>query len=416
MLWGLSLFGKPLKVEVATPSVILINAETGKVLYEKNCHERRYPASITKIVTAFYVLEKHGHELDRVAAATAHALMSVPGHIKQAPDTIHPPYRLEHDGTSMRLRVGEEHNLRTLLYGLMLPSGNDAANVIAEHLGGSIENFMQELNLYLNNHGLLESHFTNPHGLHHKDHWTTAYDMALMTQKALKHPLFREIVKSTKYLCPRSSLQPARELQQHNRLLRPGAYFYPKATGVKLGYHSKAAGTLVASAQHEGRELIAVLMGCTEKGRVFLDAKRLFEAAFAEKPIRRVLFTKEGDRFSHEVRGAGHLLKAVLKEDLVLEYFPAEESRLRAEIEWSKLKLPVQAGEIVGFLRLVEENGGVLKQLPLLATESLERKWWVAPFDFFKTHKSFFVAVFLTGQVVLLVFYFLKKSQKVGER
>ena len=411
------LFGKPLTVEVLAPSAIVMNAETGAILYTKNHHERRHPASITKIATALYVLEKKGDFLDGIkTTATREALMIVPTEVRQAPDTRHPPYRLEYGGTSMGLLVGEEHTLRTLLYGLMLPSGNDAANVLAEHMSGSVNRFMQELNGYLKGHGMRESHFVSPHGLQHPDHWTTAYDMAVLTQKALQHPTFREIVKAARYPCPKSSKQPARDLLQHNRLVKPGAHFYSKAIGVKIGSTLKSGRTLVAAATHEGRELIAVLLGCSEGRRNFTDAVKLFEAAFAEKLVTRVLFAKGSDRFSHAVSGAKASVNAVLKEDLVLQYFPAEEPTFRAEIEWLPCKLPIRAQESVGFLRLVTEEGVILKQLPLVAAESVSPKWWLYPILFFKTHKTIFMALFLGAQVTLLLFYFLKKNQKIRQR
>lgn len=410
------LWGKPLQVEIAAPSAIVMNSETGAILYEKNSHKRGYPASITKIAVALYVLEKTGHTLDRMAKVTPHALHSVPWHVRQAPDTAHPPYRLEHDGTMMGLKAGEEHTLKTFLYGLMLPSGNDAANVLAEHMSGSIEKFMQELQNFIESRGIKESHFVNPHGLHHSDHWTTPYDMALLTQQALQYPVFREIVKATKYLRPKSSKQPPGELYQHNRLVKPGAHYYSKAIGVKIGRTSKAGNTIVAAATHEGRELIAVLMGCPEGRQHYQDTIRLFEAAFAEKPLTRVLFAKESEKFSHAVRGAKKKLVAHLREDLALQYFPAEEPAFRAEIEWIQCRLPIRQGESVGFLRLVGEGERVLKQLPLIAVEELGQKWWHAPVEFFKSYRSFFVGLFLVVQVGLFLFYFLKKNQKIFQR
>lgn len=408
------LWGKPLKVEVSAPSALLMNAETGAILYAKNIHERQYPASITKIATAVYVLEKKGQELDKIAEASAHALKIIPAHLRQVPGSEHPSYRLEYDGTKMGIHPGEQLSLKDLLNGLLLASGNDAANVLAEYVSGSIEQFVVDLNRYLQDHGMRETHFSNPHGLHHHEHWTTAYDMALMTRLALKHAAFREIVKATKYECPPSNLQPTRFLVQHNRLVKPGnAHFYPKAIGVKTGYVAKAGHTFVGAATHEGRTLIAVLLNCAESEHRFRDSIKLFEAAFREKLIVRTLFAKESDRFSRQVTGAKVSLDAVLKDDLILNYYPAEEPAFRAEIAWNSCKFP-KAGQNVGSLRLVAEEGEMIRELPLFAVHDVHQTWWSAVADLCQGHKTFFLSLFLGGQVALLLFYFLKKNQKVS--
>jgi D-alanyl-D-alanine carboxypeptidase (penicillin-binding protein 5/6) len=410
-----SLLGaKPLKVEISAPAAILMNAETGTILYAKNIHEKQYPASITKIGTALYVLDKKGQNLNQLLEASTHALKTVPAYLRQAHGSKHPSHTLEHDGTAMGLRPGERLPLHSYLYGLLLSSGNDAANVLAEYTSGSIDQFVNELNQYLQSHGIQETHFSNPHGLHHHEHWTTAYDMALMTRLALKHETFREIVKTTRYQLPQSNKQPMRYLSQHNRLLKPGPYFYPKAIGVKTGYVAKAGHTMVGAAVHEGRTLIVVLFNCAESSHRFRDSIKLFEAAFKEKLLSRVLFAKESDSFTLAVRGAKVPLDAVLKEDLVLSYYPAEEPAFRAEIAWNPSKLPIKSQEIVGSLRLIGGEGQVLKELPLFAAHDVHQKWWSVIGSLFQNHRSLFLAMFLGGQIVLFLFYFLRKNQKVS--
>ncbi len=408
-----SAYAKPLKVEVSAPSAILMNAETGTVLYAKNIHEKQFPASITKIATALYVLEKKGQKLDALLEASSHALKTVPAYVRQASDSKHPSHTLEHDGTMMRVQPGEKLPLYSYLHGLLLSSGNDAANVLAEYTSGSIDQFISELNQYLQSHGIQETHFSNPHGLHHDEHWTTAYDMAQMTRLALKHETFRQIVKTTKYECPQSNKQPPRTLSQNNKLVKPGQYFYPKAIGVKTGYVAKAGHTFVGAATHEGRTLIAVLLNCTESQHRFRDSIKLFEAAFKEKILTRVLFAKESDSFTLPIKGAKVPLDAILKEDLVLSYYPAEEPAFRAEIVWNSSKFPIKAQEMVGNLRLVAENGKVLKELPVYAAHDVDQKWWSVVGDLCRNNKPFLLALFLGGQVVLLLLYLVRKNQKV---
>ncbi len=405
---------KPLKVEVSAPCAILMNADTGAILYAKNVHEKQHPASITKIATALYVLEKKGKELDQLLEVSSNALKTAPAHLRQAPDSPHPSHTLEPEGTLMKLQPGERLSLYSFLHGLMLCSGNDAANVLAENTSGSINKFVAELNQFLKSEGILETQFTNPHGLHHHEHWTTAYDMALMTKLALKHETFREIVRSTKYDCPQSNKQPPRTIPQHNRLVKPGPYYYPKAIGVKTGYVAKAGHTFVGAATHEGRTLIAVLLNCTESEHRFRDSIKLFETAFKEKLLSRVLFAKESDQFTLQVKGAKVPLDAILKEDLVLSYYPAEEPAFRAEIAWNKCKLPIKAEAMVGHLRLIADNGKILNELPVYAAHDVDQKWWAVVGDLCRNNKPFLLAVFLGGQVVLLLMYLVRKNQKVS--
>lgn len=410
VLWGVVLHSKPLSVQVSAPSAIVMNAETGAILYAKEEHQRLFPASITKIATALYVLEKKGARLDEIVQASKHALLSVPAYMQ---GSEHPPYRLTHDGTSMGLKPGETLPLISLIYGLMMMSGNDAGNVLAESISGNIDQFCKDLNLFLKEKGILETQFVNPHGLHHNNHWTTAYDMAQIARLAMQHAAFREIVKTARYLKPPTNLQPAQYFMQRNRLLKQGAYYYPKAIGIKTGYHSQAGFTCVGAATHEGRTLIAVVLKCQENTDRFRDVIKLFEAAFAEKKVARTLYAKESDLFTRSIKGATAELQAVLKEDAVLEYYPAEEPQFRAEIKWVMKDLPLQAGEFVGHLRCVDGKGNVLLEKPLFATCSISRTTWSQVVHFCSEHKAMCLALFLGSQVILLLMYYMKKHKKI---
>ncbi|MBP7074162.1 MAG: D-alanyl-D-alanine carboxypeptidase [Rhabdochlamydiaceae bacterium] len=411
----LSLHAKPLSVQISAPHAILINADTGAVLYEKECHERAYPASITKIATALYVLEKKGNKLDEIVQASKNAVHLVHSSILDADPSRFQPYQLTHDGTSMGLKGGEVVSVSMLLHGLMMCSGNDAANVLAESLSGDINQFCRELNGFLKEHGIVETQFVNPHGLHQENHWTTAYDMAQITRLALKHPAFREIVKTARYLKPQTNLQQAGYFYQRNKLLKAGPYYYPKAIGVKIGYHSRAGFTLVGAAKHEGRTLIAVVLKCQPNVNAFRDQIKLFDAAFAEKKISRTLYAQESDLFTHRIKGASSDLKAFLKDDVVLEYYPAEEPKYRAEIKWIVKDLPLSAGDFVGHLRLVDEKENVLLEKPIYATNSVSQTVWAMVSDFCWRHKALCLALFLGSQVILLLIYYFKKHQKVRE-
>ena len=313
LLLPFCLHAKPLKVSISAPSAILIDATTGEILYEKNAHMPAYPASVTKIATALYALARKPHDLSAVITSSADAMMYVAPSQRRGPGAKHPPYRLEFGGTKMGIKAGEQVTLNDLLHGLMLPSGNDAANVIAEFVSGSVPKFMHELNGFLKKIGCKETKYYHPHGLPHVHHKTTAHDLAVMTRVAMKNPHFREIVRKERYICPKTNLQEETVLQQHNALVRHGKHHYKHATGVKIGYTLSAGFTIVASAHNGERDLIAVVLNCKEKHQHYQDAVTLFEAAFHEPKMRRTLFSKGFDTFTLKTSEAKGPIRAVLK-------------------------------------------------------------------------------------------------------
>lgn len=363
---------RPLKFDLSAKAAVLINEETGAVLYEKNAHAPSYPASITKIITALYTLEKKGHALDEMVIASHDAIAAVHPHIRRCESKGHPPYRLEFGGSHMGIKAGESLPMKTLLYGLMLASGNDAANVIAQHVSGSVEQFMNELNAFVRKKGCQNTNLLTPHGLPHPDHMTTAYDMAQLTRYALKYSFFREVVKTVKYTRGQTNKQPESEFLQHNALVKPGKFYYPKATGVKTGYTTAAGYTLVASAEDGNRRLIAVLLGCEHLQERYKDAVALFEAAFNEPKVSRTLFSKEFDLFSCSIKGGRTQLQATLPADLTLFYYPSEEPRFQVEVEWKAPTLPIPSGAIVGQVRVITELGKTLVCMPLFAAQPVE--------------------------------------------
>ncbi|MBI2743861.1 MAG: D-alanyl-D-alanine carboxypeptidase [Chlamydiales bacterium] len=360
-----------LKSDISAPYAILMDAETGRVLYAKNAHTPAFPASTTKVATAIYALSKKAQDLNKLITVSSDAVGCVAPSVRR---TKHAPYRLEYGGTHMGLKVDEQVPLRDLLYGMMLISGNDAANVIAEYVSGSIPAFISEMNAFLRANGCLQTTYYNPHGLPTNDHKTTAYDLAKMTQVGMRNPLFREIVKTVRYTKPATNKQPETIFVQTNALLRSGAHFYPKAIGVKTGYTQSAGHNIVAAASDENRSLIAVLMTCEDYHQRFKDVTALFEAAFNEKKVSRTVFAKGFDPLTMKVKGASTLLKAALAEDFVLQYYPSEEPNIKASVRWKELSLPIEKGDVVGEIQLIDsEVGKVLKSAPIYASDALNK-------------------------------------------
>jgi D-alanyl-D-alanine carboxypeptidase (penicillin-binding protein 5/6) len=236
---------------VTASSVAVIDAATGRVMYGRHMHERRAPASTTKIMTALLSVEAIADENAAVVSSTDASSMV--------------------DSSVMGLWPAAEVSLRDLLYGLMLPSGNDAAIELARNLAPSEQTFVDVMNERAAVMGLRDTHFTNPHGLDQPGHYSSAYDMAVLGRFAMQHPRFREIAGTPAY---RFSWPFDYDVHNGNSLL--GAY--PGASGVKIGWTEAAGWTFVASAQRDGREVIVSLMNSADRDA---DAAALLDWAFA---------------------------------------------------------------------------------------------------------------------------------------
>jgi len=375
VLLSTSVLADQLDVSVLAESAILINAETGRVLFEKQSHQLQYPASTTKIATALYALKKKKDGLNELILAEQDSIASITDEQMRRSNYSLPAYWLTPGGTHIGIKKGEQLALKDLLYGMMIASGNDAANVIAQHVSGSIPNFMSELNTYLRSIGCSKTNFLNPHGLFHPQHQTTALDLATMTREAMKDPMFRQIVSTVRYTRPKTNKQDPTTLVQSNRLLRQGDFFYPHAIGVKTGYLSLAQNTLVAAAEKDGRTLIAVLLKTKERPDSFRDAIRLFEAAYAEKSIQRLLLKKGPQQFTVAISGGARPLETYLKDDLVLEYYPAEMIQTKSFLYWDQLQLPISKDQRVGELRIQDEAGQVVAAGVLYANAEVDQSF-----------------------------------------
>lgn len=231
---------------VCAKSAILMDAKTGRVLYEKAADEKSLVASTTKIMTGLLVCERGN--LDEALAV--------------------PQQAVGVEGSSMYLKAGERVTVRDLLYGMMLRSGNDAATALALHLSGSIPAFAAQMNLRAQQLGLTGTHFENPHGLDSEQNYSTARDLARLACAALENETFCQIV-STKTVCA-----AGRSLTNHNKLL----WRYDGAIGVKTGYTMAAGRILVSAAQRDGRTLIAVTIADPDDWR---DHARLLDYGFS---------------------------------------------------------------------------------------------------------------------------------------
>jgi serine-type D-Ala-D-Ala carboxypeptidase (penicillin-binding protein 5/6) len=232
-------------------AAVLIDEHTGKILFAKNSSALMEPASTTKIMTAILTIEK-GDLSKTVYVSTTAA---------------------SKDGTSMHLKVNEQLTLKNLLYGLLLASGNDAATVLAESVGGTETNFAKLMTSKAHSLGMQNTQFKNASGLPAYGHYTTAYDLALLTKYALQNNTFAQIVQTKEKVIPEANPGKGLELVNHNKLL----WRYPYTTGVKTGYTLRAGGCLVASAKQKNTTLIAVVL---KSNSIYVDCEKLFNYGF----------------------------------------------------------------------------------------------------------------------------------------
>lgn len=248
---------------ITANSAIVIDAKSGQILYGKNMYNRCYPASITKVMTCLVALEHVN--LNDTMTFSDNAIWGI-----------------ERDSNHISLDVGEHITIEQCLYGILLQSANEASLGIAEHVSGSVSAFSDLMNQKAAELGCKDTHFVNPNGLHDDNHYTTSYDMALITQAAIQNPIFRKIDETTYYQIPPTNLQEEpRDLWHQLKMLYPtSSYYYEPVEGGKTGFTDQAHNTLVTYASKNGMELICVMMDCQGAANCYKDSAALYDYYF----------------------------------------------------------------------------------------------------------------------------------------
>lgn len=358
---------EPLEVPVQAEACILLNPDTGKVLFEKRSQELYYPASLTKVATCVWALKLKKNKLTEMVTASAESLATSTEEAKRKSGYTLPSWRLVPGTSHMGLKKGEELPFKDLLLGMMVSSAGDAANVIAEYSAGSIPRFVEGMNAWVKSIGCKNTHFENPHGLFHPDQVTTAHDMAIIMKEALKIPAFRELISKSNYVRPKTNMQPSMAVAQTNRLLRPGPFYYSKAIGGKTGYLASSLNNFAVAAKDKDRTLIAVFLKTKERTDLWKDSIQLFEQAFSQAKVENVLMKKGYQDFILEQKGFDQPLTPYLEEDVKIAYYPAEKPSVKGLVYWDELHLPVRKGQKVGQVEIVDETSKPLKSYTLYA-------------------------------------------------
>ncbi|NLJ89507.1 MAG: D-alanyl-D-alanine carboxypeptidase [Clostridiales bacterium] len=246
---------------ISADAAIVMEAETGSILYGKNIHNKYYPASITKILTTLIALENSS--MNEIVTFSRDAVFNV-----------------DLDSSRIGIDVGEELSMEQALYGIMLESANEVSYAVAEHVGGDINTFIDMMNQKARSLGANNSNFMNPHGLPDENHYTTPYDMALISKAAIQNNEFREITNSRTYVIPPTNIQEeTRYLANHHKFIKKDIH-YDGAIGGKTGWTRASMYTLVTFAKRDGMTLISVIMSCPNAKDQYKDTANLLNYAF----------------------------------------------------------------------------------------------------------------------------------------
>lgn len=388
-------------------NAILLDATYDEVLYDKGAYEKVYPASITKVMTALLVLEAVDAgqlTLDTPITATAEAL------------------EVPKDSSTAKIQVGDTYTLEQYLYCLLLPSGNEVAQILAITVDGSIEAFVDHMNRRAEELGCLGTHFANPHGYHDDNHYTTAYDITRYMKAAMEYDLFQTILTSPNYTLPANGVSEERIIRNTNALTSNWTYtdyLYGPGTGGKTGTTDEAGNCLVETAQKGDMSLISVILGAEEVDlgngdvdhRQFSETIKLLDWGFDnfqrvtltpdESLVAKVQVNLSTQADEVNVKPLGSITRTLPKD------VDPDQVEMTINLFSESVDAPVEAGQVLGVLTL-SYDGVDYGKLDLVADTSVER----SDFLYYKDQvESFFrnagvrllLAVVLIAVVIVLL-------------
>jgi len=353
--------------EITAKAALLYSLDNDMVLYEKNSNEQLYPASITKIMTALLALEFC--DPDDIVTVTKSALDAVPAQSSIA-----------------GLKAGEEMTVRDMLICLLVPSGNDTANVLAEHIGGTIGDFIDMMNERAEELGCKNTNFANAHGFHDENHYTTAYDVLLIVKEAMKYDLFNEITGSAQLSIPATNLEEERIFNSTNYLLSShvtSKYLYDYAIGTKTGRTTPAGNCLVSAARKDGITLISVVLGAetvpTSNGgsniMSFVETKALFNWGFKNFSYRSIVKPTDAITEANVALAEAKDYVVLNPKDRIEVYVHDDVKSDAFEIKYTvneDITAPVEHKQKLGSLR-VYSGKEIVGETDLIAMNSVER-------------------------------------------
>jgi len=345
------------QIDINAPSAILMDAGTGTILFEKNAHEKMEPASITKIMTLIIALE------------------SVESGKVNLSDIVRVSERAwKTGGSQVFLGPGEEQTLETLLKCIVISSANDASMAVAEYIGGSVEGFVKLMNDKAKELGMKNTHFTNPHGLSDPDHYTTAYDIALMSRELVKYPIFfKWSTIWMDYLEHTDKKREATMLANTNKLLGK----YEGLDGLKTGFHNKAGHCFAGTAKRGDFRLISVVLNAQNSNQRFEDTVKLLDYGFGHYDSIKVVEKGMVQKTIPVEKGHINEVNVIVPEDVSILIEKGKQDQINTKIDIpEKLSAPLSKNQEVGTLT-VEQNGKTVKQINLVVSEDVKKAGFI---------------------------------------
>lgn len=404
-------------IEVNAKAALLVDVSNDTILYGKNETKKMYPASITKVMTAMLVLEavERGElTMDQMITASEQAF-----------------FDMDPDGSSAGIEPGEVMSVKDLLYCMMLVSANESCNILAEAVDGSIAAFVARMNSRALELGCQNTHFTNTHGLHNADHYTTAWDLYLIAREALKNETFMTICNTLAYDVPATNMSESRELHTSNSLIsnwRILGYLYDGAEGIKTGTTDEAGYCLLSSAVRAGQRLVCVVLGCEGSGtdiHSFSDSADLYDYGFDNFSTKDILSDDEliaevpvelSKETNYVIVHPAADASAILPNDVD----PATLERtvtLTNEVAYA----PIAKGDVLGEITLTYD-GRVCARVPLLAqydvnaSRFLTAKYQVELFFAQRIVQLALIAIVVLIAAFVIWWKFFRRKRRYGSR
>lgn len=380
---------------ITSGSALLVEESTGKILYEKNAYEKMYPASTTKIMTAILVLENCN--LNDMATVSHNAVYSLP-----------PAYVTAH------LVEDEQISIDDLMYALMLPSANDAAIVLAEHVGGSVEGFADMMNQKALEIGCQNTHFVNPNGMHNENHYTTAYDLYLIANYAMKNETFRKYAMTTTHTLPTTNKykNTDRSCLTTNEFLKTNSKYYNKnVIGIKTGTTTEAKNCLVSAIEEYGTTLISVTLHSDTNNERYTETKALFDYGFNDFDFLNIVEEKNVIQ-NIEVENGNKDTKNLdlLAKETLTGYIKKETnlSEIEPKIELNEsIQAPIQTGDVLGKVTYNVEN--IEYTTDLIASHDVIKKIDIVTIALLVGG----ALIFLFGLILFIKSFKMKKRKKI---
>lgn len=372
---------------------LLFNVDTGRIVFSKNEREKTYPASTAKMMTALIALEKV-NDPDEMATVSSTALKGLKG------------------VSTAGLVEGEQISVRNLLYFMLLSSASDAANVLAEHIGGSISGFVDLMNQKAKSLGMSDTNYTNPTGLHDDAQSTTAYDVLQLARACFQNSTFMEISSTTQTSIPPTNKRSAdKYIRTSNHLISSfyvKDYYYEPAAGMNSGSTSKAGYCCVSSAKKGGLTYIVVVMGTSREGNInhsFLDAKNLFKWAFDSFELKTLITADEPikELKVNSAKGLDYVILMPMTDISVLLPKDTDEAKITRTIDApDSIDAPVSKGQRIGSISL-SLDGVEYGRVDLISSESVERSLLLYILNQFKSFTTSTAFRIILAIIVLLI-------------